>query len=69
MLSLFLGSQRDAARIAAERRRVCSTALAAIGRYFLPTGLSAANPPAAVAVVNRRYSETDGRTDGRPTIT
>jgi len=53
VLSLLLGSQRDAARIAAERRRVCGTALAAVDRYFLPTGRSAANPRAAVAAINR----------------
>ena len=38
------------------------TALAAIDRYFLPAGRSAANPPAAVAAVDR----WDRRTDARP---
>jgi len=37
----------------------CSTARATIDRYLLYAGRSAANPPAAVAAVDR----SDGRTD------
>jgi len=43
---------------------------AAIDRYLLPAGHSAANPPAAVAAVDRwgrqRDRQTDGRTDAWP---
>ena len=52
---------------AAERRRACSMAPAAIDRYLLPTTAarrSAANLPAAVAAVDR----WDRQTDGRPTV-
>jgi len=38
----------------------CSTAPAAIDRYLLPAGRSAANPPLLLSI--------DG-TDGRPTVT
>ena len=42
---------------AAERRRACSwyaaPAPAAVGRYLLLTGRSAANPPAADAAIDR----------------
>jgi len=41
----------------------CSTAPAAIDLHFLPEGRSAANPPNAVAAVDRR--ETDGGTPDR----
>jgi len=51
---------------AAERRRLLHgtrSALAAINRYLLSTGRSAANPPAAVAAVARWVRQTDiGRT-------
>jgi len=47
----------------AARRR---SALAAIDRCLLPTGRSAAEPPAAVAVIDRWDRQTDGRTDSRP---
>jgi len=40
---------------AAGRRRTCSTALAAVDRYL---GRSAANPPAAAAIVDRRDRQT-----------
>ena len=44
---------------AAGRRRTCSTALAAVDRYLAPAaGRSAANPPAAAAVVDRRDRQT-----------
>jgi len=49
---------------AAERR--CCMAPAAINRYLLPAGRSAANPSAAAAAVDRQYRQTDGRTDTRP---
>ena len=43
----------------------CSTAptaaSAAIDRYLLPTGRSAANPPAAVAAIDRWNRRTDAR--------
>jgi len=39
----------------------CSTAPAAVDRYLLPAGRSAANPTAAVAAVDRRDRQTDGR--------
>jgi len=55
--------QHDA--FAAERRCACSTAPAAIDRYFLLAGRSAANPPAVVAVVDR----WDRQTDRRSTVT
>jgi len=41
------------------------TALAAVGRYLLPVGRSAANPPAAVAVVDRWDRRTRGQTFNR----
>jgi len=40
------------------------SAPAAIDRYLLPAERSAANPPAAVAVVDRWDRQTEGRTDG-----
>ena len=44
------------------RRRCCRTpAAAAVDRYVLPVGRSAANPPHAAAAVE----QTDGRTDVR----
>ena len=53
---------------AAERRRLlhgaCS-APAAIDRYLLPAGRSAANSPAAMVAVDRWDRRTDGRTDAR----
>ena len=49
--------------VAAGRRRP-----AAVERYLPPPRLSAANPPHAAAV-DRRDRQTDGRTDGRPTVT
>jgi len=55
----FVGSQHDATRVCC-----WAPAHAAIDRYFLPTGRSAANPPAAVAAVNR----WDRRTDRHPTV-
>jgi len=44
-----------------------STTLTAIKQYSLRAGPSAANPPAAVAAVDRRdrQTDTDGRTDAR----
>jgi len=42
---------------------------AASNRYLLIEGRSAANPPAAVAAVDRLNGQTDGRTDGHPTVT
>ena len=44
---------------AAERRRLQH------GTYSCRCRRSAANPPAAVAVVDRRERRTDGQTDGR----
>jgi len=41
-------------------------ASAAVDRYFLPAGHSAANPPHAAAAVDRRDRQTDGQTDVRP---
>ena len=41
----------------------CCTASAAVGRYFLPAGRSAANPPAVVAAVDGW--DRDGRTPDR----
>ena len=32
---------------------------------YMPTGRSAANPPAAVAAIDRWQRKTDGQTDGR----
>jgi len=43
----------------------CTTAPAAVDRYLLPVGRSAAKPPAAAASVDRSDREADGRTDGR----
>jgi len=43
----------------------CSTAPAAIDQYLLPTGRSAANPPVAVAAVDRWDRRTDGRMAAR----
>jgi len=43
----------------------CSTAPAAIHRYLLPTGRSAANPLAAVATYDRSMGQTGGRTDAQ----
>jgi len=40
----------------------CSTAPAAINRYLVPTGCSAANPLAAVAAVDRWNRRADGLT-------
>jgi len=51
---------------AAELRRAYSTAPAAFDRYILPARRPAANPPVAVAAVDRWYRQTDGRTDIRP---
>ena len=54
---------------AAERRRLhyCArSAPTAVDRYLLPAGRSAANPPAAVAAVDRWDRRTDGETDTRP---
>ena len=45
------------------------SAPAATDRYFLPTGRSAANPPAAVAVVDRWDRQTDKRTLDRNAVT
>jgi len=42
----------------------CSTAPSAVDRYLTPAGRTAANPPAAVAAVDRCDRRTDGRTDG-----
>jgi len=39
---------------------------AAVDRYILPAGRSAANPPHAAAAVDRTDRQTDGRTDTRP---
>jgi len=39
----------------------CRTVPAAVDRYLLPAGRSAANPTAAVAAVDRRDRQTDGR--------
>ena len=51
---------------AADRRvSACPTRRAAIGRYLLPAGPTAANPPHAAAAVDRRDGRTDGRTAGR----
>jgi len=53
---------------AAERRRLLHDAYsmpAAINRYLLHAGRSAANP-AATAAVNRWDRQMDGRTDARP---
>jgi len=50
---------------AAELRRAYSTAPAAFDRYILPARRPAANPPVAVAAVDRWYRQTDGQTDGR----
>jgi len=45
----------------------CSMAPVAIDQYLLRTpALSTANPPAAVAAVDRWDRHTDGRTDARP---
>jgi len=43
----------------------CSTAPAAVSRYLLPAGRSAANPPATVAAVDRWDRQTDGQTPDR----
>jgi len=43
-------------------------ALAVVDRYLLPTGRSAANPPAAAAAVDRWDGRTDGRTVGCSTV-
>jgi len=54
---------------AAERRRLRHGALsapAAIDRYLLPAGRSAANPPPAAAAAERRDRQADGRTDASP---
>jgi len=60
---------------AAERRRLqqgARSATAAIDRYLLPVGRSAANPLAATAALDRwdkrTGGRTDGRTDGCPTV-
>jgi len=45
------------------------SAPAAVDRCLLPARGSAANPPAAVAAVDRWDRETEGQTDGRPTVT
>jgi len=50
---------------AAERQRLqhgARSVPAAIDRYLRPTGLSTANPPAAVAAVDRWDRQTEGRT-------
>jgi len=46
--------------------RQWAPALEAVDWYHLPTGRSAANPPAAVAAVHWRDRQTDGRTNTRP---
>ena len=51
---------------AAERRHRAASRPAAVGRYFLLAGRSAANPPAVAAAVDRWYRQTDGQTDARP---
>jgi len=53
---------------AAERRRLpygARSASAAVDRYLLPAGRSAANQPAATVAIDR----WDRQTDGRPTVT
>jgi len=45
----------------------CITAPAAIDRYLVPAERSAANPPAAVAAVDRRDRRANGWTPGRYT--
>jgi len=58
--------------IADERQRTqhgVRNAPAPIDQNLLPAGRSAANPPAAVAAVDRWDRQTDGRTDGRQTVT
>ena len=49
---------------AAERRRACTRRLQ-LSIDILPTGRSTANPPAAVAAVDRWDRQTDGRTPDR----
>jgi len=53
---------------AAELRRLqhdARIALTAIDRYILPARRSAANPPTAVAAVDRQDARKDGRTTKR----
>jgi len=66
-----VGCQRDATKFAAERRRLlhgAHTAPAAIDRYLLPAWRSAANPPGRRCCC-QSMGQTDGQTDGRPTVT
>jgi len=67
-----VGSQRDAARFCclapARLQHGARSAPAAIDRYLLPAGRSAANPPAAVSAVDRWDRRTDIYTDGRLTV-
>ena len=62
------GCQHDATTFAAEPWRLqhgTHSVPAAIDRYLLSAGRSAANPPATIAAVYH----WDRRTDGRPTVT
>ena len=56
-LPAFAAARRAAARM------LLSAARAAIDRYLLPAGPTAANPP------QRPNAGTDRQTDGRPTVT
>ena len=75
-----IGSQHDATRICcwAARGRLqeisidswyAAPALAAVDRYLLHAGRSAANQPHAAAAVGRRNRQMDGRTEEHPTVT
>ena len=46
-------------------RRCCCVPAPAIDHYLMPVQRSAANPPHAASVVERRERQTDGRVDGQ----
>ena len=54
--------------VAAERWRLLQARRAAIDRHLLSARRSAANPPQAAAATDRWDRQTDGRTDGRATV-
>ena len=63
MTLLAFAAERRAVAPLLPSAGVCCTAPAAVDRYLLPTWRSAANPPHAAAVVDRRDRRTDGETD------
>ena len=65
-LLAFAADRRVAMRCAAAAPLLLGAGRAGIDRYLLPAGPTAANPPHAVAAVDRWNGQTDGQTDTVP---